>query len=55
MCRSMRAGMVRLGVRYRHAGAAAILVGIVLLAAVPIPGTCLLPLCVAKLALRAKV
>ena len=55
MCRSMRRGVARLGARYGHAGAAAILVGIVRLAAVPIPGACLLPPCVAKLALRAKV
>jgi len=49
---SMR--VARLGRRYGHMGTAALLVCTALLAAVPIPGACLLPFCVAELALRGK-
>jgi len=54
MLGSLREAMADLGGRYGPAGAAAILVCTALLAAVPLPGTCLLPLCVAELTLKAK-
>ena len=54
MLRDWKGGVARLGDRYGHTGTAAILVCMALLAAVPFPGTCLLPLCVAELALRGR-